>query len=74
MCGFVLAARRKLLERARQSGLGGFKKTSLTKPTLKEMWDGKDGKLSYCYRKAVYFHFFFTHFFIEHGFGNYFIV
>ncbi|XP_045932037.1 PR domain zinc finger protein 2 isoform X1 [Micropterus dolomieu] len=36
-------ARRKLLERARQSGLGGFKKTSLTKPTLKEMWDGKDG-------------------------------
>ncbi|XP_056254320.1 PR domain zinc finger protein 2 [Seriola aureovittata] len=36
-------ARRKLLERARQSGLGGFKKTSGTKPTVKEMWDGEEG-------------------------------
>ncbi|XP_074525799.1 PR domain zinc finger protein 2 [Halichoeres trimaculatus] len=36
-------ARRKLLERARQSGLGGFKKTSVTEPTVKEMWDGEDG-------------------------------
>ncbi|XP_041638514.1 PR domain zinc finger protein 2 [Cheilinus undulatus] len=38
-------ARRKLLERARQAGLGGFKKTSVTKPTvkeIKEMWDGED--------------------------------
>ncbi|TNN84025.1 PR domain zinc finger protein 2 [Liparis tanakae] len=36
-------ARRKLLERARQAGLGGFKKTSVTKPTAKEMWDGEEG-------------------------------
>ncbi|XP_034540547.1 PR domain zinc finger protein 2 isoform X2 [Notolabrus celidotus] len=36
-------ARRKLLERARQAGLGGFKKTSVTEPTVKEMWDGDDG-------------------------------
>lgn len=40
---FVLAARRKLLERARQAGLGGFKETSVTKPTVKEMWDGREG-------------------------------
>uniref|UniRef100_A0A672ZZU1 PR domain containing 2, with ZNF domain b n=1 Tax=Sphaeramia orbicularis TaxID=375764 RepID=A0A672ZZU1_9TELE len=38
-------ARRKLLERARQAGLGGFKKTSATKLTIKEMWDGEEGKL-----------------------------
>lgn len=36
-------ARRKLLERARQAGLGGFKKTSTTKPTVKEMWEGEEG-------------------------------
>ncbi|KAK2861963.1 hypothetical protein Q5P01_001496 [Channa striata] len=36
-------ARRKLLERARQAGLGGFKKTSGTKPTVKEMWDEEEG-------------------------------
>ncbi|KAM9361822.1 PR domain zinc finger protein 2 [Symphorus nematophorus] len=36
-------ARRKLLERARQAGLGGFKKTSVTIPTVKEMWDGEEG-------------------------------
>ncbi|CAJ1050545.1 PR domain zinc finger protein 2 isoform X2 [Xyrichtys novacula] len=36
-------ARKKLLERARQAGLGGFKKTSVTEPTVKEMWDGEDG-------------------------------
>ncbi|XP_029007591.1 PR domain zinc finger protein 2 [Betta splendens] len=36
-------ARGKLLERARQAGLGGFKKTSKTKPTVKEMWDGEKG-------------------------------
>ncbi|XP_029132226.2 PR domain zinc finger protein 2 [Labrus bergylta] len=36
-------ARRKLLERARQSGLGRFKKTSVTEPTVKEMWDGEEG-------------------------------
>ncbi len=48
MCVFVLAARRKLLERARQAGLGGFKQTSVTEPTVKEMWDGEDGKLT-CY-------------------------
>ncbi|XP_035517637.1 PR domain zinc finger protein 2 [Morone saxatilis] len=36
-------ARRKLLERARQAGLGGFKKTSVTKPAVKEMWDGEEG-------------------------------
>ncbi|XP_023153873.2 PR domain zinc finger protein 2 isoform X2 [Amphiprion ocellaris] len=35
-------ARRKLLEKARQAGLGGFKKTSGTKPTVKEMWDGEE--------------------------------
>ncbi|KAM9759025.1 PR domain zinc finger protein 2 isoform 1-T1 [Menidia menidia] len=32
-------ARRKQLEKARQAGLGGFKRTSATKPTAKEMWD-----------------------------------
>ena len=47
MCVFVLAARRKLLERARQAGLGGFKKTSVTIPTVKEMWDGEESKLTY---------------------------
>lgn len=36
-------ARRKLLEKARRAGLGGFKKTSETKPTVKEMWDGEAG-------------------------------
>ncbi|XP_059184708.1 PR domain zinc finger protein 2 [Centropristis striata] len=36
-------AKRKLLERARQAGLGGFKRTSITKPTVKEMWDGDKG-------------------------------
>uniref|UniRef100_A0A3B4ZLN6 PR/SET domain 2 n=1 Tax=Stegastes partitus TaxID=144197 RepID=A0A3B4ZLN6_9TELE len=35
-------ARRKLLEKARQAGLGGFKKTSGAKPTVKEMWDGEE--------------------------------
>lgn len=44
---FALAARRKLLERARQAGLGGFKKTSVTEPIVKEMWDGEEGKLIY---------------------------
>lgn len=48
VCVFVLAARRKLLEKARQAGLGGFKKTSGTKPTVKEMWDGEGGKFPYC--------------------------
>ncbi|XP_035008074.1 PR domain zinc finger protein 2 [Hippoglossus stenolepis] len=37
-------ARRKLLEGARQAGLGGFKKTSRTKPTVKEMWDGEESQ------------------------------
>ncbi|KAL7407913.1 hypothetical protein ABVT39_015570 [Epinephelus coioides] len=36
-------ARRKLLERARQAGLGGFKKTRVANPTVKEMWDGEEG-------------------------------
>ncbi|XP_070405488.1 PR domain zinc finger protein 2 [Nothobranchius furzeri] len=36
-------ARRKLLEKARQAGLGGFKKTSGTKPSVGEMWDGREG-------------------------------
>ncbi|KAK2915190.1 hypothetical protein Q8A73_005784 [Channa argus] len=36
-------ARRKLVERARQADLGGFKKTSRTKPTFKEMWDEEEG-------------------------------
>lgn len=49
MHAFVLVARRKLLERARQAGLGGFKKRSETKPIAKEMWDGEEGKLSYSY-------------------------
>ncbi|KAG8007706.1 Kazrin [Nibea albiflora] len=35
-------ARRKLLERARQAGLGGFKKTSVSILTVKEMWDGEE--------------------------------
>uniref|UniRef100_A0A3B3ZKV8 Uncharacterized protein n=1 Tax=Periophthalmus magnuspinnatus TaxID=409849 RepID=A0A3B3ZKV8_9GOBI len=36
-------ARRKLLERASPAGLGGFNKTSTTKPSAKEMWDGDEG-------------------------------
>lgn len=48
MHAVVLVARRKLLERARQAGLGGFKKTSKTKPSVKEMWDGEEGKMTYC--------------------------
>nr|XP_033482468.1 PR domain zinc finger protein 2 [Epinephelus lanceolatus] len=36
-------ARRKLLEQARQAGLGGFKKTRVANPTVKEMWDGEEG-------------------------------
>ncbi|XP_074500288.1 PR domain zinc finger protein 2 [Sebastes fasciatus] len=36
-------ARRKLLEGARQAGLGGFKKTSETKPPVMEMWDEEEG-------------------------------
>ncbi|CAB1459535.1 unnamed protein product [Pleuronectes platessa] len=37
-------ARRKLLEGARPAGLGGFKKTSRTEPTVKEMWDGEESQ------------------------------
>lgn len=40
------AARRKLLERAGQAGLGGFKKTRKTKATVKDMWDGGKGKFT----------------------------
>lgn len=40
---FVLAARRKLLERARRAGLGGFNKASEAKPITKDMWDGEEG-------------------------------
>ncbi|XP_014854203.1 PREDICTED: PR domain zinc finger protein 2-like [Poecilia mexicana] len=36
-------ARRKLVEKARQAGLGGFKKTSGTKTTAREMWEGGEG-------------------------------
>ncbi|XP_061584271.1 PR domain zinc finger protein 2 [Cololabis saira] len=36
-------ARRKLLEKARQAGLGGFKKTSGTEQIVKEMWEGGEG-------------------------------
>ncbi|XP_075997156.1 PR domain zinc finger protein 2 [Genypterus blacodes] len=36
-------ARRKLLERARRAGLGGFKNSSETKTIIKEMWDGEEG-------------------------------
>lgn len=43
---FALAARRKLLERARQAGSGGFKKARLTQ--LKEMWDGEEGEPVHC--------------------------
>lgn len=44
---FGFAARRKLLERARRAGLGGFKKRRGTKATVEEMWDGEEGKLIY---------------------------
>lgn len=44
---FALAARRKLLERARQAGSGGFKKARLTQ--LKEMWDGEEGEPVHCF-------------------------
>uniref|UniRef100_A0A8C7X3B3 PR domain containing 2, with ZNF domain b n=1 Tax=Oryzias sinensis TaxID=183150 RepID=A0A8C7X3B3_9TELE len=37
-------ARRKVLEKARQAGSGGFKTTSGTEATIKEMWDGGEGK------------------------------
>ncbi|CAG07019.1 unnamed protein product, partial [Tetraodon nigroviridis] len=36
-------ARRKLLERARRAGLGGFKKRSGTQASVSEMWDGEEG-------------------------------
>ncbi|KAM9408184.1 PR domain zinc finger protein 2 [Pholidichthys leucotaenia] len=36
-------ARRRLLEKARQAGLGAFKKTSETNLVVKEMWDGEGG-------------------------------
>ncbi|XP_028260973.1 PR domain zinc finger protein 2 [Parambassis ranga] len=36
-------ARRKLLDKTRRADLGGFKKKSRTKPTVKEMWDGEEG-------------------------------
>ncbi|XP_069546927.1 PR domain zinc finger protein 2 isoform X1 [Brachyistius frenatus] len=36
-------ARRKLPEKVRQAGLGGLKKTSGTRPTVKEMWGGGEG-------------------------------
>ncbi|XP_045079948.1 PR domain zinc finger protein 2 [Coregonus clupeaformis] len=39
-------ARRKLLERARQAGLGAFrgpKQTGVTKPIVREMWDTEEG-------------------------------
>lgn len=42
---FGFAARRKLLERARRAGLGGFKRRSGTEASVKEMWDGEEGKL-----------------------------
>ncbi|KAM3878022.1 PR domain zinc finger protein 2 [Diretmus argenteus] len=41
--GAKRATRRKLLEKARQAGLGGFKQTSRTKPIVTEMWDGEEG-------------------------------
>lgn len=41
---FGFAARRKLLERARRAGLGGFKKRSGTEASVKEMWDGEEGR------------------------------
>lgn len=42
---FGFAARRKLLERARRAGLGGFKKRSGAEASVKEMWDGEEGKV-----------------------------
>ncbi|XP_075881531.1 PR domain zinc finger protein 2 isoform X2 [Nelusetta ayraudi] len=41
--GDGLAARRKLLVRARQAGSGGFKEAHLARPSVKEMWDGEEG-------------------------------
>lgn len=43
-CDCVFAARRKLLEKARQAGSGGLKKTSGTEPIVEEMWEGGEGK------------------------------
>ncbi|KAM4741195.1 PR domain zinc finger protein 2 [Anableps anableps] len=37
-------ARRKLVEKARQAGLGGFKKTRGTNTTVREMWEGGEGE------------------------------
>lgn len=44
---FGFAARRKLLERARRAGLGGFKKRSGTEASAKEMWDGEEGEFTH---------------------------
>lgn len=55
---FALAARRKLVERARQAGLGGFKNTSVTElkePPVGEMWDGKEGKWIYYFLLAFFY-------------------
>uniref|UniRef100_A0A3Q2PUY8 PR/SET domain 2 n=1 Tax=Fundulus heteroclitus TaxID=8078 RepID=A0A3Q2PUY8_FUNHE len=43
-------ARRKLVEKARQAGLGEFKKTSGTKTTVREMWEGGEGECLHLYR------------------------
>lgn len=45
---FALAARRKLLERARQAGSGGFKEAHQARPSVKEMWDGEEGNSIHC--------------------------
>lgn len=53
-CLFAVTAKRKLLDKTRQADLGGFKKKSRTKPTVKEMWDGEEGKLKmHCHVQSV---------------------
>lgn len=52
---FVLSGRRKLPERARQADLGGVK-TSGNRLTVKEMWDGEEGKLTYYHELLAFWH------------------
>lgn len=54
MCVCFLAARRKLVEKARQAGLGRFKKTSGTKTAVREMWEGGEGIHSFIRQANVW--------------------
>lgn len=55
-CVCLLAARKKLLDTARQAGLGGDKKTKVTKPSVREMWDGGKSKLTLFFYLITFSH------------------